>query len=260
MNFRVKKGFILMIMIKLLLSLPMIHVAMVETSVQASARQRSQPPPPAGRPPNRKDGGKRGSCLVSETQTHQDFTALVPEHGEMHSLTATPTLWFYVPHASTTVPLVARFSLRDREGSRAVLAGVPFAPMVIPLSNTPGIIGIRLPKPLEPETEYHWYLTLICAGSEDGPGVDGWLRLVKPDTSLLRQLNQASSWQERLALYKRANLWADRLTLLAEVRDRETSLGENLPSQARVEWAKTLQEIGLAELAQEPIVSCCALK
>lgn len=247
-----------MIWIQRTLAITLLLVSLVTIAPPVPAQSRSglQPTPSGpGRPPNRRGGGDRGNCYALKTQANQQLTALVPNDGETRSLTTTPTLWFYVPYASapdtsTTMPISVRFSLRDVRGRRALFDGVPFEPIVIPLSGTPGIIGIRLPKALEPEKEYRWYLTVICDATEDGPSVDGWLRSMQPSADLLRQLKQASV-EERLVLYKNANIWSDRLTLLAERRDR-SSPGE--------EWTKLLQEIGLAELAQEAIAPCCVPK
>jgi hypothetical protein len=240
----------------LAITLLLVSLVTIAPPVHAQSRSESQPTPSGpGRPPNRRGGGDRGNCYALKTQANQQLTALVPNDGETRSLTATPTLWFYVPYASTpdvstTIPISVRFSLRDARGRRALFDGIPFEPIVIPLSGTPGIIGIRLPKALEPEKEYRWYLTVICDATEDGPSVDGWLRLIQPSADLLRQLKQASI-EERLVLYKNANIWSDQLTLLAEKRD--------LPSQGE-EWTKLLQEVGLAELAHEAIAPCCVLK
>ncbi|UIE38129.1 DUF928 domain-containing protein [Leptodesmis sichuanensis] len=199
-----------------------------------------------GRPPKRVGGGdRRGQCNIPQTATNQELIALVPEQGEALSITETPTLWFYVPYAPTS-PLSARFTLRDEQGRRAL-----FAPILFPLSGTPGIIGIRLPKPLQPETSYHWYLTILCQSKAEGPGVDGWVRRVVPDSQLSQQLQQPLSLQERLDLYQKANIWYDRLTLLAE---QHTS-----NAQAANKWRRLLQEIGLEALSQEPIVPCCRI-
>jgi hypothetical protein len=198
-----------------------------------------------GRPPRRKGGGdRRGRCDIPKTATNQELVALVPEQGETLSITGTPTLWFYVPYSSTT-PLSARFTLRDERGQRAL-----FDPVSIPLTGTPGIIGIRLPKTLQPGISYQWYFTILCQ-AETGPGVDGWIRRVTPDAELSRQLQQLLSLQERLDLYQKANIWHDRLTLLAEQRTSN--------SQAADAWRKLLQEIGLAALSQEPVVPCCTM-
>lgn len=241
----------------LAITLLLVSLGTIAPPVSAQSRSRSQPTPSGpGRPPNRRGGGDRGNCYTLQAQANQQLTALVPNDGETRSLSPTPTLWFYIPYTATSAasltPISVRFSLRDARGRRALFDGVPFEPIVMPLSGTPGIIGIRLPKALEPEKEYRWYLTMICDATEDGPSVDGWLRSVAPRTDLERQLQQAASLQERLRLYHKANIWADRLTLLAPERDRDP--------QAAVAWTQTLQEIDLAELAQAGITPCCALK
>jgi hypothetical protein len=251
MDFMMRMVSILLVIASLPRSLPLTSLPTVASSIQTHSGDKAQNPPPTGRPPRRRDGGKRGNCTVLETQIHQEFTALVPNDGETRSLTTIPTLWFYVPYAATK-PIAVRFSLRDAAGRRALFDGIPFEPVVIPLSGSPGIIGIRLPKALEPETEYHWYLTMICDATEDGPSVDGWVRSVKLSADLLRQFNRSQSFQERLLFYKNANIWSDRLTLLAGERDRTP--------QASAEWAKALQEIGLEKLTQEAIAPCCVLK
>lgn len=197
-----------------------------------------------GRDPKRKGGGDRGECNLPEIAMNQGLVALVPAAGETLSIMATPTLWFYIPYASDP-PLSVRLSLRD-EGERRALID----PVLIPLFGTPGIISIRLPKALELDKSYHWYLTITCNPKEDGTGVDGWIRRIKPDYSLRNQLKQPLPLPEQLALYQKANAWHDQLTLLAEhISD----------PQAATAWVKLLVEAGLEEISQKPIVRCCML-
>lgn len=199
-----------------------------------------------GRPPKRVGGGdRRGQCNIPKTTINQKLIALVPEQGEALTITGTPTLWFYVPYAPTS-PLSARFTLRDEQRRRAL-----FDPILIPLTGIPGIIGIRLPKTLQPETFYQWYLTILCQPNVNGPTVSGWIQRVRPDSQLSHQLQQPLSLQEQLDLYQKANIWHDRLTLLAQQWNTTAEVAEN--------WRKLLQEIGLEALSQEPIVPCCTV-
>jgi hypothetical protein len=210
--------------------------------------QRNSNPPRSGRPPNRVDGGDRGGmCSATKTSANKNLIALVPTTGEALSTAESPTILFYVPYASNS-SLAARLALKDENDYEAI------EPIQMILSQTPGIVSLRLPKQLEKNKPYHWYFTIICdtKNETNNAVVDGWIRRVEPSPTLARQLKEKKSQRERAELYVKEGLWLDALALLLEMR--YTNL------QANTGWTHLLQSLDLKAIAPEKIVPCCTLK
>jgi hypothetical protein len=201
-----------------------------------------------GRPPDRNDGGgTRGNCPVEQTSTNPNMIALVPNTEVGWSATESPTFWVYVPYSFTS-PVSSKLSLRDKDGRP-----VPIEPVEFTLSGTPGVVGLRLPKPLENERLYRWRFTIICDKKDESenPVVGGLVRWVEPNPSLMNQLQKAQP-RERAALYAQNGFWYEAVTILAERHNTAPN-----DSQAATDWSNLLQSVQLEVIANEPIVQCC---
>lgn len=209
---------------------------------------------PTGRP---RGGASRGQCppIVNEDKP---LTALVPttqktlqgqviwESWDELTVAESPTLWFYVPY-SLNPQLPIEFVLQDEVGNDVYKTF--FRVSELPL----GIVKFRLPAmaaPLEVDKRYHWYFSIDCDLALS-PLVEGWVKRVAINSSLMSQLQKATP-QERAALYAANGIWHDALTTLAEPRQtnpRDTTLTAN--------WVSLLQSVGLEAVAREPISQCC---
>jgi Domain of Unknown Function (DUF928) len=207
-----------------------------------------------GRPPNRTSGGSRSNCL-------QQIVAMVPGNGTVDvrenkcvaqsesfpalTVSATPTFWFYLP-ALKEPNLSAEFVLF--EGDRLVYK------QAVPLSETPGAIGIRPQQSLETGKQYRWFFSVLINPQRpsQNPVVEGSVERVELNATLKNQLKAASSARDRVAIYASHGIWYDALTELGE-------LYRTNPQNRKVQedWADLLHSVGLGAIAEVPIVDCC---
>jgi Domain of Unknown Function (DUF928) len=218
-----------------------------------------------GAPGDRRGAGTRGEC----PSTKNPLVALVPmmprtkqasPNTEANSTSASefvlgltsqeyPTFWFYVPYAPKNASSV-KFVILDEKKN-------PLTPQPIPinLEGTPGVISVRLPKgkALEIGQYYHWYLLINCdqkSQSED-VAVEGLVKRIAPKPDLQSSLANATP-REQAAIYAKAGVWQDALTLLGELRrskPKDTALA--------ADWKQLLESVGLKEEANEQIIPCC---
>lgn len=188
----------------------------------------------------RKPASARGPCSPSE----KTLTALIPETNLGLTVSDRPTLLFYIPQTPATM---VEFVLLDEENNNTVYQ------TTLPITGSSGIVSLKLPpsptlRSLEINKDYHWYFSIIC-DPEDRAGdiyVDGWIRRVEPNPSLVSHLEKVSP-RERAALYRNDNLWYDTVTTLAE---QHRSNPRN--STVAAEWATVLKSVGLDEILREP--------
>jgi hypothetical protein len=212
--------------------------------------QFSPPPPPSqGRPSgNQRGGASRGACSAEEPR----LTALVPEVNDpagtfVWGLTtqARPTFWFYVPYA-LSADLPAEFVLLNDQNQPV------YQTVLSNLNTQPGIIQVSLPETAEPlavDQTYQWVFMLGC----DVPiFTRGSIQRVAPSPTLESQLAQASSPKQKADLYAANGIWFDALTTLADLRQAQPG-----DSTVATDWANLMQSVGLADIADKPLVPCC---
>jgi hypothetical protein len=204
--------------------------------------------PPRGRgiSVNRQGGATRGEKCIQPPEAA--VTALVPDSGVGATVTAYPTVFWYIPKSSASeVELVlrdAREPDKDIYSTRYTLAKSADGSVV----GSPGIMSLPLPaftnlSPLEMGHDYYWQLALICSPDPLDRSNDiiagGGIVRVKPDPTLAQRIQQATP-QDRVALYANAGLWYETVATLAELRrDRPN---DNDLAQA---WNKLLNSVGL---------------
>lgn len=219
------------------------------------------PDPPPGAPPEgrRRGGATRGSVNQGACpKLPIGLTALVPAIGEPtadanekpgqvwgNTTLAQPTFWFYSPYPQAADYSV-RFELR-RDGS-----GESVYKTSLVLPNQPGIVSLQLPNTvsLDVDQRYRWFLTVDCKPLSDATpvSVEGVILRVPISSSLSQSLANASAL-EQASLYAKAGVWYDALTILAKLRQQNP--------QAATAWQTLMQDVGLSELADRPIVDCC---
>ncbi|MDZ7961082.1 MAG: DUF928 domain-containing protein [Aulosira sp. DedQUE10] len=244
--------------------------------VKQNSSQPSQPKPantspiqfkrpplsPRGAPGNRKGGGTRDGDSCSVLEIKERLMAFVPavesDPGISHvwglTVEASPTLWFYVPYLPKDIK-VGELEVWDETDSdprnyQQIYQGA------FSVNDTPGAIALTLPSTvkLEPEKNYHWYLSLNmnCDQESQAVNVNGWIQRVKLNNNL--PLQQQSAERNRVIMYAENGIWYDGVTLLGQMRRRQPETQILL-----TDWQKLLRDIGLEEFANKPIVPCCKL-
>ncbi|MBD2101717.1 DUF928 domain-containing protein [Leptolyngbya sp. FACHB-261] len=204
----------------------------------------SQPSSTIGAPAGRRRGGAtRDQC---PDVGNKALTALVPAADTGLTIAQYPTFWFYVPY-SASLQRQAEFVLLDERENDVYKT-------TFPLVGTPGIVSIRLPearRPLESGKKYRWVFSVICnpRNRSGDVAVNGWVERVPLSPILRNRLAAATTPLERVSIYLDQKLWYETLTTVVELQRTE-------PRNTALK-AELLRAIGLAELASEPLTSCC---
>lgn len=208
-----------------------------------------------GRPTQRTAGGDRNSCV-------ERLIALIPGKGEIQSqpeacggesvafptltMVEFPAFWFYVP-AQSTAALSAEFVLLDDQEQPVLI-------QPISLSDNPGVVSVSPSRPLATGKQYRWIFSLLVDPDRPSrnPAVEGLIRRIEPNSTLLSQIEGAESPRERVAIYSRQGIWHEALTILANLR-------QAAPEDPRLltDWTDLLDSVGLGSIASIPVVDCC---
>ncbi len=197
-------------------------------------------PPNRGVPGSRRAAASRNDCPATE----KDLIALVPESYLGLTISERPTFWFYIPYSSTQ-ELSAEFILQESKTKIAVYRAT------LPLTETPGIVSVSLPKeakPLEIEKKYTWIFYVICHPINSYP-VQGEVVREMINSKLQSELEEAKSLRDQVGIYAENGLWYDALTTLAQLRIKDP---QNKALFA--DWADLLGSVKLQEIASESLV------
>jgi hypothetical protein len=208
------------------------------------------PPPDVDKSDNRSDGGSRGCQDVANQSTgseQQPLTALVPVYENKDStsvfgltVSANPTLWFYVPYQSK---FPGKFFLYDGENK-------PLHEASFTLSGKPGVVQISLPSSvsLQIDRQYQWYFKIYCQRGQPPISVTGKIQRVNFSNPALRSQLEKATVSNRISILAANGIWYDALTAAGELRQTTPNDGH---------WPSLLRQIGLSNIASEPIVECC---
>lgn len=210
------------------------------------------PPLPAGigAPGQRSEAASRlQGCKLAE----KELTAIVPVYPAKGAdivwgttTTAQPTLWFYVPYASTSA--FGEFVLENAAQQQTIVK--------VPLAAQSGIMRISLADhkaSLETGKPYRWYFNIYCRNSDEVDGyevdsyVEGSITRQPLSATLQDRLLQTKTLPQRIELFAANGMWHDAVTIAADLKCARSS---------DPNWVKLLQAVELRELAQEPIVTC----
>ena len=203
---------------------------------------------------NREGAGSHGLCkMANQAKDTTPLMAIMPEVDVKTSpknkvyvwgetISAHPTFWFYVAYP---VNSQVEFILQDELGNEVYQTSFL-------LDKTSGIISLTLPQnqvKLEQGQSYHWYLYIMC-NPESSPDdfVEGWVKRVDLNSNIHNRLESAQPL-ERISIYAENGLWFD--TLITIDRLRKTELENKVIANI---WTALLQQVGLDEVSQEPVV------
>lgn len=217
-----------------------------ETSPRAWEVSQIYVPPNRQAPRTTAGGATRGNCL----ENAELLRSLMPSNNLGLTIAEYPTLYWDIPSSKAEA---LEFELRDANENRLLKK-------TLPIPNTPGVIGLTLPKselpPLAVGKMYHWYLTMVCPSEDSGDKsgniiVDGWIERTQASPTLVKQLEKAAP-SDRWALYAAAGIWQDSLTTLAELRRANPD-----DSTLADRWSKLLKSADLDSIVEKPLVDCC---
>ncbi|MEC4893146.1 MAG: DUF928 domain-containing protein [Oscillatoria sp. PMC 1051.18] len=198
-----------------------------------------------GAPARTAGGATRGVQCIQSTET--PLTVLMPANNVGTTVSANPTVFWYVPETEASS---AEFTLFDE--SRNKVYQTTFA-----ITDTPGIVKLELPatrtdgkETLETGKEYVWELALICNQGDrtDDLFVSGVLARTEISPTLKNQIDNSTPL-EQAKLYSQAKIWSETVKTLAE-------LHHSFPE----EWETLLESVGLETLVEAPLVNCCTAK
>ncbi len=156
-----------------------------------------------------------------------------------------PTFWFYVPYPLTSSRPV-EFVLQDENGNDV------YQTQFTESGTVPGVVGLQLPPtvdPLEVGKRYRWFFLIYC-NPEQPTFVEGWVERVELNPTLKNQLDQATTPQQKAALYAEAGVWYEAVTTLAELRRQKPN-----DQAVSAQWLELLQSVDLEAIATEPVTS-----
>lgn len=183
-------------------------------------RTPNSPNPGRNAPVDREGGATRGPCFKGG----RPLTAMVPVSGTGTTVTAYPTIFWYMPKTSASG---VEFVLKNANDQEVYSVKYVLAKSTEDNVSLPGIMDLTLPafahlSPLEVDQEYQWQLSLICEPSDPSANVSvgGKIKRVQFSPTLAIRTSQANS-QDLVALYADARLWYETLgTLVALRRER----------------------------------------
>jgi Domain of Unknown Function (DUF928) len=210
-------------------------------------------PPNQGAPEGRQRGGasRKGPC-----DRYRPLAALIPNKENLvfsKTTSAHPTFWFYLPEPLTPESSL-QFVLLDAQDPQAnyvyrtTLKGAEVKPGLIRLSVPATAPAIAVDKP------YLWTLTVACnAKPADAVFVQGITQRAALSPKLQTQLT-ALAPLDRAKLYAANGIWQDALDTVALQRRAKST-----QPQALAAWNSLLKQVGLQDLADLPLTSCCTV-
>ncbi len=193
-----------------------------------------------GNAPGRRVGAATRSICPSG---RKPLTAIIPESEFGRTASAYPSIFLYVP--STPEKTKMEFELQDENEN--LLYKQEFLS-----TGKEGIYRIDIPSyvtPLQEGENYLWSFSLTCSETDLAASsvVGGWINRIENSQSIQKQI-QTISPGARLKKYTEELLWYDLMASLADLRQSEPN---NPTFENR--WENLLNEVGLNDLANEPL-------
>lgn len=211
-----------------------------------------RPPSNLDRPGGREGGGSRGPCIGETSSTIDNPIALVPVNGFGTTLAARPTFFVYVPTIKPEAGVTPQMQFVLRSADNRQIYRTTFS--TIP---NPGIISFTLPDganspSLELGKTYRWTVTLVCNPNDEDRSRNklaaGSIQRIAPPSQMARELAQATSPEDKVAVYAKYGIWYDALFAIANLR--RTSDNAALQN----DWLALLTSVDLQKIANQPLI------
>ncbi len=196
--------------------------------------------------PARTAGAGQRSVNLQCASSQLPLTVLAPADNVGTTVSARPSLFWYVPQTQAKSAEFIVFEGRDKEVYRTTLV----------LDGTPGILELSIPEAVYLETgkNYRWFFGLVCNPMDRGEDlfVEGKLQRTQLSFEQNSKLAEATEPLEKARVYAQAKIWQETLNLLAQLRrerPRDVKVAEA--------WEELLDSVQLKALATEPLVDCC---
>lgn len=194
-----------------------------------------------GLPIYRRDGGSRTDKCVANNE-NQNLVALIPDRSIGINASASPKLFFYVPEVDR--PKTVEFVLRNERDELIYETFVT--------TKGKGVMSVAIPpkfksNKLEPEQNYHWYLSMICDHNQRSRDmvVEGWMRQEALNVAIEQKLNTANSVAQA-DIYHEQGFWYDALAVLADENAKQPMV--------QAKWSELLASVGLEDFADAQFI------
>lgn len=202
-------------------------------------------PPDTGTPSgNPTPGTSRPEANCPELPSPVTLAAIVANNGKDFTLSAHPTLWFYVPYRATELSQIEFLLLSGNERETIYQK-------TIQLPAQPGVIQVTIPQDtkyaLQPNQTYRWRLNLDCKSDrtvEPDVSIDGWIRRVPLNAQLTAQLKSSNNDAQ---VYRDHQIWYDAIDETA----KQYFANSSNPKMARA-WSELLKTLGVSWIQVQP--------
>ena len=242
------------------LCVELVSVSLVTPPLRAQSLEVSVTFPPTeqrGAPSRTIGAGQRGSTRSAEarrpspqaclTGNNPALTALTPEDNVATTVSANPTLYWYVPE---TKAKSAKLTVLDEQNKNVVYQ------TSLTLKGIPGVVKVNLPKSVSLETgkNYQWKFLLICNPEtpRDNLLLQGGIKRNELSSEQKTKLSQVQDPLKQAEVYAEAKIWQETLAILSQ-------LHQERPHDSKVTdaWEELLDSVKLSAIATEPLVECC---
>lgn len=207
------------------------------------------PTQPRGAPARTVGGGQRGGVSCLSISSNPPLAALAPDNNVITTVSANPTLFFYVP--KTELKSAELVILDDKTLEKVYQTKVD-------IKGAPGIIKLNIPSSvaLKTGTQYSWRFSLFCNPEDLSKEqfVTGYIERTELNLDAKMKLEKAKEPLEKVEVYADAHIWQETLSLLAKMH-YERPHDSNVTSA----WREFLASVKLEAIASQPLVKCCTV-
>lgn len=191
-----------------------------------------------------REGQTREKGEASCIQGDLPLTALTPVDNVITTVSANPSLFWYVPQSSARI---ATFTLFDSQKNRVYRT-------LLPLKSRSGVMKLSLPSTvsLEPGKNYRWQLTLICnpANLRKDVLVEGTIKRTQLNREQQEKLAQAKQSIDKAQVYADADVWQETIAIVEQLRREQPN-----NSMIAQNWKELLESVELEAIADQPLLN-----
>jgi Domain of Unknown Function (DUF928) len=224
-----------------------VQILMIVVSVVEAQAITFPPTQPRGAPARTVGGGQRGSSS-SCANSSLSLTALTPNNNVVTTVTANPTLFWYVPK---TEAKSAEFVVLDSSWNEVYKTNVE-------IKGIPGIVKLKIPTNVALETgrKYLWKFSLICdpENQSEERFVAGYIERTELNVEAKKAIATTTEPLKKVEVYANAMIWQETLSMLAQL----VSEHPNDPGVTNA-WRDVLASVELESIASQPLVECCTV-